>query len=709
MTPPADPTETRSTLPASESLDGSLPAGGLPDPDVRLRGDREAGRPGASLTPRYETLRVLGEGGMGRVVLVRDGQLKRVVALKRMLAGSVSPASLLRFLAEAQTTAQLAHPNIVPVYDSGLLPDGDPYVTMKHIEGVTLRHVLLRHRAGPSLPGTNRILRILIDVARALAYAHSRGVVHRDLKPENIMIGAFGETVVMDWGLAKVLDRAEAAGEPGAPATAEMLKTGQGAVLGTLAYLSPEQAQGRVEAIDERTDIWAMGVILFEFIAGRLPFEAASPAETLLAISEARPIEVVDFEKGTPLELAAIATKCLERDRSRRYATAESLRLDLEAFLDGRPLAAARYTLLALARKWVLRHKAVSAVSAVSIAALASLTAFGYVRIQDKRREAEAERDRAVEARREIEVLWAHRETRERALPLLEKSRRCFDLAGFHLRDARAWPEDVAGLVAEGRALALRAAAQAPDLAAARLLLGLFHELDGRVDLAVEEWRRAAEIDPRLGLAHLFLGRAYAAQRELLARESAWDPESPSNPVEAVVLGRLAATELAAALDEQSDLDGDLERRLALALQALVSGPPESARALATESIGALGRRMGVEEFLWLVSATHRGAQRFASLDLGLERHPNQPLLRYERGAARRAQGDPAGAREDLDRAIAFAPGFPHPWVERALLRAAAGDAAGAIEDCSRALEVSPSTWSRRGTIERLRQRFQGG
>ena len=150
------------------------------------------------LTERYEFLGELGAGGIGRVYRVRDRQLGREVALKVLRAGTTSPSAAKRFEAEAQVTAQLSHPNIIPVYDSGTLPSGELYVAMKVIEGMTLRAVLEEHAARPTRERLARVLRILVDVARALAYAHARGVVHRDLKPENVMIGRFGEVVLLD-------------------------------------------------------------------------------------------------------------------------------------------------------------------------------------------------------------------------------------------------------------------------------------------------------------------------------------------------------------------------------------------------------------------------------------------------------------------------------------------------------------------------------
>ncbi len=283
---------------------------------------------------------------MARVVRALDRHLRRKVAIKILDRRDSSTQSKLRFLSEAQTLAQLAHPNIVPLYDFGALSGGDLYVAMKEVRGRTLRAVLDDHRRDPTARSRERVLRTLVEVARALAYAHARGVVHRDLKPENVMVGPFGEAQVMDWGLARVLGTpdlpAAAPSDPEAGVTETRVQTGKewqtadGMVLGTLPYMSPEQAAGRTDDVDVRTDVWALGVVLFELLEGRLPFQGANPAGYILSILHDAP----RFDRPAPPELVAIARKCLEKDQRRRYASARELAEDFERFLDGRSVAA---------------------------------------------------------------------------------------------------------------------------------------------------------------------------------------------------------------------------------------------------------------------------------------------------------------------------------------------------------------------------------
>jgi serine/threonine-protein kinase len=221
---------------------------------------------------RYAFVEKVGEGGMGLILRVHEPVLNRHLALKVLRAEHRGNTDLVRrFLEEAQIAGQLQHPGVVPVHELGRLPDGRPFFTMKLVKGQTLA-ALLRERAGPA-DGLPRFLTIFGQVCQALAYAHARRVIHRDLKPGNVMVGAFGEVQVMDWGLAKVLS-----GAPGRPpreesdlqqvaasvietvgsATGEQM-TQAGWVLGTLAYMPPEQARGEIEQIDERCDVFGLG------------------------------------------------------------------------------------------------------------------------------------------------------------------------------------------------------------------------------------------------------------------------------------------------------------------------------------------------------------------------------------------------------------------------------------------------------------------
>ncbi len=288
------------------------------------------------LAPRRGPYRVLGElarGGMGVVLKSRDQDLGREVAMKVLHGDAfVQPETVQRFIEEAQIGGQLQHPGIVPVYELGRTDDEQPYFTMRLIEGRTFAS-LLEEREHPRADRA-RILDVFADVCQAMAYAHSRGVIHRDLKPANVMVGAFGEVQVVDWGLAKVLEASEA--KPGVappettPPAVETLRsdgTGShsiaGAVMGTVAYMPPEQARGEIDRLDERADVFALGAILCEILTGRPPY-----AEELeLALLQAAQGEL-DEAHGRLQEteaddaLVALAGDCLQPERDDRPPTA---------------------------------------------------------------------------------------------------------------------------------------------------------------------------------------------------------------------------------------------------------------------------------------------------------------------------------------------------------------------------------------------------
>lgn len=281
----------------------------------------------------YELLGELGRGGMGVVYRARQKSLDRIVALKMILRGDhASSADIARFRAEAESAAQLHHPHIVNVYEVGDI-DGRPYFSMKLVEGTTLAKRLAE---GP-LP-SRQAAEMLAPICRAIADAHRRGVLHRDLKPSNILIDAEGRTYVTDFGLAKRITSDSPTGE--FDATRDPSLTLTGAILGTPGYMAPEQAAGRRAEITASTDIYALGAILYAMLTGRPPFQAASPVDTVLMVREQDPLPPRMLNPKTDPDLEMICLKCLQKPADLRYATADALADDLEAFLKSEPISA---------------------------------------------------------------------------------------------------------------------------------------------------------------------------------------------------------------------------------------------------------------------------------------------------------------------------------------------------------------------------------
>ena len=216
---------------------------------------------------KYGVLGEIGRGGMGTIYLAEDRVLGRRVALKVVSTGASDPAAAARMLREARVIARLEHPGIVPVHDAGTLPDGRMFYAMKRVDGRRLDEVALD--GGAPLPDR---LRVFQKVCEAVAFAHAHGVIHRDLKPENVMVGPFGEVLVMDWGVAKVLE--EAAEPPaGAPSAGSATATSEGTVLGTPAYMAPEQAAGQADRVGPAADVYALGALLHFLLTRRPPFD----------------------------------------------------------------------------------------------------------------------------------------------------------------------------------------------------------------------------------------------------------------------------------------------------------------------------------------------------------------------------------------------------------------------------------------------------
>jgi tetratricopeptide (TPR) repeat protein/tRNA A-37 threonylcarbamoyl transferase component Bud32 len=370
-----------------EHSSADLAATGELDGDLQEDGG-EDGEEG----PRYLLGSRIAQGGMGTILAAYDRRLDRALAIKRL--DSDRPALGARFAREIKVTASLQHPGIVPIYDSGRLPDGRPFYAMRHVPGASMEKEIARRRSD----GERMALLVpVLSAAEAVAYAHERGVIHRDLKPSNILIGPFGETVVIDWGLAR--NGSRPAAEPSEPRPdGDPTTTLDGAVMGTPRYMSPEQARG--EPASAASDVYALGAILYHALSGSPPVAATELRVVLEQVARAEVVPLAEVVPGLPGDLAAIVERAMAARPEDRYDSAAELAADLRRFQTGQLVAAYAYSRRDLVRRFVRRHRAAVTLAALSAVVLAVVAVVSVRRIVGEREHADqqrrlAERERA--------------------------------------------------------------------------------------------------------------------------------------------------------------------------------------------------------------------------------------------------------------------------------------------------------------------------
>ncbi|MCB9893137.1 MAG: protein kinase [Planctomycetes bacterium] len=367
---------------------------------------------------RYEIRREHARGGMGRIMLARDKAIGRDIALKELLPGMAvgstsipgsvpqqytndSGGIIERFLREAKITGQLEHPNIVPVYEIGKHDDGSIYYTMRFVRGQTLNDRLRDIRKDETLNKQEklaariRLLDSFIDVCQAIAYAHSKGVIHRDLKPENIMLGEYGETQVLDWGLARLKgqeDKALKDLQKGSLALSKSLiqsdsqaLTLDGSIVGTPAYMPPEQARGELEQVDEQSDVYALGAVLYQILTGHPPYEGPMAALIVQQVLSGPPLRVTVREKNVPPELEALVEKAMAREKQDRIGSALELASEVKAFRDGRTLGSYQYSFGEMLTRYVRQHRTGVGLAVLGVLLLVAASIFFVQRLTEQR------------------------------------------------------------------------------------------------------------------------------------------------------------------------------------------------------------------------------------------------------------------------------------------------------------------------------------
>ncbi len=347
---------------------------------------------------RYAIDKPLAQGGMGAVLLIKDGDFQRPAAMKVMLSRyAQSPEAMERFLAEAQVTAQLEHPNIVPIHDLGIMDDGTVYFTMKFIEGESLGGVVKRLKSDDPVVAAKaaeewsieHTLLTFLKVLDGMSYAHAKGVVHRDIKPDNIMLGSHGEVLVVDWGIAKVLGRNEIGktqdvvhlrGEEALSLTRE------GSAMGTLYYMPPEQARGELSAIDARSDVYALGATLYELLTLKRPVTGGSAADIIAKVVNGELTPVREAKPDLHEDLAAVVMKALAFNPERRYQKCNDFAEDIRRHLAGLAVIARRRNVVERVGAFIARNKKQVAIGAglTAFAIASAAITVGWMRAKEE-------------------------------------------------------------------------------------------------------------------------------------------------------------------------------------------------------------------------------------------------------------------------------------------------------------------------------------
>ena len=610
---------------------------------------------------------LLGRGGMGEVLKAWAKALSRYVAVKFVRGREVE--DLKRFIREAQVVARLAHPHIVPVYEIGER-EGHPYLVMQLIDGQPADQAKLAPRD---------IVAVMRDAALALDYAHRQGVVHRDVKPANIMV-AGKRAFVMDFGLARQVNAASSLSQ-------------SGRLVGTPHFMSPEQAMGRTSLVDARSDVYGLGATLYALLAGRPPFEGDQVVDLLTQVATAEPRRLGSVRHGVPRDLETIVQKAMEKDRDRRYRTAQELADDLQRYLDGEPIAARPASMAYRLRKRIVKHRIVVGVGAAGVVAvfavggvvgwqwLAERARAREQSLRDERRQAEI-RQAALEREaglKELGALWMsvvlaregwYRPQKDPAVTRTEMEAAAAPIDGF-IEAHPDWPH---GYFIRGRALIYL----------------------GREKEAERDLRRAVELEPRFApgwslLARVVLHKYHGSQRGDVDFQSQERIEALlQTAADCITRGWRGG-------DGQESMrqwgfprvpDDEVNATIIHALRLYyVEKEPAKAENFLRE---ANERSPSAEYCRQLAIWTPDMEARVALLRRALDIMPHFAESLRLIGRVQQLEGDHRAAVETLTRALKIAPDTG-VYVTRGHSLSALGDHDRAIDDYTRALEINPN------------------
>jgi tetratricopeptide (TPR) repeat protein/tRNA A-37 threonylcarbamoyl transferase component Bud32 len=637
--------------------------------------------PDAPKIPRFEILDRLGEGAAAVVFRAQDRELHRIVALKvQRAAMSMSDLARQRFRREAQAAAGLSHPNVVQVYDAGEA-EGQHYLVMEVIDGQPLADLLT-----PGLVDQRDLLHLLEKAARGVAAAHEKGIVHRDLKPSNILVTASGEPKVADFGLAHLLD-----------STQHLTRTG--AALGTPIYMSPEQVEGRVKDITPRTDVYALGAMLYEMLVGRPPHVGDSIVELYGKIARDEAVPPRQAHPGIAPELDAIALKALDKEPARRYADAGLFADDLARFLEGRPVEARATSTAYRIYRQVKRHRTAVAAGAIALLLVAGVAVAGQRRARAleeewvKDRAAAEERLRLASTSslessrarenslRRLSTIWGrtmavHEWKKQPARKPAEIRRELEDI----LREVSALIADSPDLP-QATYVRARASFSAGDPQAAQADLAPLLE---RHPEFTPGWALLARVKLEAYVEHLYAW----SNRERVARRQEAEPilrEAESALRRCTGgFGKPALEQWGLSWTPEDAIQENLLQALKI---RYVDGNMEAARARlekahqgnpAAEYCNFIGN--------WSGEATR--AADWMGQAISLAPHWEMPYV--NRSIVYQVMGERQKAIDDLTRAIEINPKLALAYDHRANSRVRGGDADGAIADANRALELDP-------------------